>query len=249
MLPAPSRQRPVAGPPGGGQNAPLHGGLTWHWNDSKSLRAKPFAGGKSFGEAGAYERVDGIAHFALDPGSPANSEIVDLALAERAADGLVRFNSDFTILRPVDGGARRLLIDIPNRGSKPAVTFLNRAERSLVPVVEIDPGDGFLYERGWTVAWVGWQWDIADHPALVGMRAPEAKLDGKPLPGMHRLEITCAVRRDYAGLRDETLGPSINQPYPAADLDDPGATLTVQDVQDGPAHRDSPRAVAIRPRR
>ncbi len=193
-----------------------------------------FAGGRSFGEAGAYERVDGLAHFALDPTSSANAEIVDIGLAERQADGMVRFDSDFTILRPIDGGARRLLIDIPNRGSRPAVTFLNRAERSLVPVVEIDPGDGFLLERGWTVAWVGWQWDIADHPAIIGMRAPEATVDGKPPAGRHRLEITCAVRRPYAGLRDETLGPSINQPYPAADIDEPGATMTMQEFQDGP---------------
>lgn len=195
---------------------------------------EPFAGGRPFGEAGAYERLDGIAHFALDPGAAANAEIVDLGLADRDSDGLVRFDSDFTILRPLDGGARRLLLDIPNRGSKPANTHLNRAVRPLVPVVEIDPGDGFLFERGWTVAWVGWQWDIADNPALTGMRAPEAKVNGRPLVGTHRLEITCAARREYAGLRDETLGPSINTPYPAADTNEPGATLTVQDIQDGP---------------
>ena len=193
-----------------------------------------FAGGRSFGEAGAYERIDGIAHFVLAPGAAANAEIVDLALAERGPDGLVHFDSDFTILRPVDGRARRLLVDIPNRGSKIANTFLNRAERVLVPTVEIDPGDGFLFERGWTVAWAGWQWDVANHPALLGLRAPSALENGNPIEGLARVEISCALRRAYSGLRDETLGPSINEPYPAANVADADATMTLQEYPDGP---------------
>ena len=43
----------------------------------------PFADGKAFGEHGAYERIDGIARFAVDPAHPANRAIVDLDKAER----------------------------------------------------------------------------------------------------------------------------------------------------------------------
>ena len=165
--------------------------------------------GRRFGDAGPYERIDGIAHFTLDPDHPANREIVDLEGAPTATiGGLVRFNSDFTILRPITGGAGRLLVDVPNRGSKPANVFLNRAERALVPTVEIDPGDGFIFARGWTLAWVGWQWDVADHPALMGLRAPSAMANGRPIEGLARVEICFAERRPHGGLRDETLGPS-----------------------------------------
>src|SRR5690349_17316234 len=39
---------------------------------------QPYAGGQAFGAAGAYERIDGLAHFAVNPEDAANSSIVDL---------------------------------------------------------------------------------------------------------------------------------------------------------------------------
>ena len=44
---------------------------------------EPYAGGKTFGETGAYEQLDGTVHFAVDPANPANSLITDLELAPR----------------------------------------------------------------------------------------------------------------------------------------------------------------------
>ena len=35
----------------------------------------PYAGGQSFGEVGAYEQVDGMVHFGVDPDSLANETI------------------------------------------------------------------------------------------------------------------------------------------------------------------------------
>ena len=195
---------------------------------------QPFAGGRIFAEGGAYERIDGVAHFAVDPAHPRNRAIVDLALAARDGEGRVWFDADFTLLRPLRGGARRLLTDIPNRGGKLATVYLNRAERPLAPTVEIDPGDGFLFTRGWTLAWVGWQWDVADHEALMGLRAPAALIDGQEIAGQARIEIAGSVLRADCPLRDETLGPSLNRTYPAADPDDPAAATSVQDVPDGP---------------
>ncbi|MGE3301563.1 MAG: alpha/beta hydrolase domain-containing protein [Hyphomonadaceae bacterium] len=192
----------------------------------------PFADGRAFGSAGVYERIDGVARFALDPGHPANAEIADLALAARGGDGRVAFDADFTILRPVNGGARTFLLDICNRGGKPACVFLNRAERPLAPTPEIDPGDGFQFARGWTLAWVGWQWDVAAHPGLLGLRAPEARIAGAPPPGLARVEVSFSTRQPHCGLRDETLGPSMDQTYTAADADDPDAELFLQDSPD-----------------
>ena len=63
---------------------------------------EPFAEGQPFGETGSYERVRGIAKGELDPQSSQNQPIVDLDKAPRNARGLVEYETDFFILRPVD---------------------------------------------------------------------------------------------------------------------------------------------------
>ncbi len=50
-----------------------------------------FAPGVSFPGSGDYEKVRGIAYFALNPATAANARIVDLERAPRDARGLVRF--------------------------------------------------------------------------------------------------------------------------------------------------------------
>ena len=63
-----------------------------------------------------YEWVEATVDFAVDPELLANERIVDLELAPRDADGLVRFDADLKLLRPVDGGNGKLLFVVPNRG-------------------------------------------------------------------------------------------------------------------------------------
>ena len=55
----------------------------------------PFANGQTFGAVGAYERIDGFAHFAVDPEHPDNAVIADIALAPRNFSGLVEFSANF----------------------------------------------------------------------------------------------------------------------------------------------------------
>src|SRR5687768_13453116 len=114
----------------------------------------PFADGKAFGDHGSYERIDGVARFAVDPIHPANQAIVDLEKAERDGAGRVHFVADFCILQPADParGRRALLFDILNRGLKGAVRRFNLAPQPAVHTEAIDPGDGFLMRHGWTVA-------------------------------------------------------------------------------------------------
>ena len=69
-------------------------------------RREPYAGGRRFGGTGSYEQMDGVAHFAVDPGHEANRGIVDLALAPRDEDRTVidgRWRARLTDRR----GARR----------------------------------------------------------------------------------------------------------------------------------------------
>ena len=48
-----------------------------------------FAGGQEFGAAGAYERLTGRAHFAVDPRAPENASVVDLIKAPLDRHGKV----------------------------------------------------------------------------------------------------------------------------------------------------------------
>ena len=40
-----------------------------------------FAGGRSFGDVGPYEQLDGTVHFAVDPANNANETVTDIGLA------------------------------------------------------------------------------------------------------------------------------------------------------------------------
>src|SRR5262249_23013788 len=82
------------------------------------LKREPFAGGKAFGDTGPYEKIVGIARFAIDPNNDHNRLIVDLDLAPRNADGKVEFESDVFLLAPKDPskGNGAILYDVNNRG-------------------------------------------------------------------------------------------------------------------------------------
>ncbi|MFN8525982.1 MAG: alpha/beta hydrolase domain-containing protein [Chloroflexota bacterium] len=192
------------------------------------------ADGRRFGAAGAYERIDGVARFAADPTHPANAAIVDLDKAARDESGRVRFLADFCVLQPVDpaAGNRRLLFEVLNRGRKNLTRHFNRAAPSPVPTVEIDPGDGFLFERGWTLAWCGWQWDVIRNPILMGLEAPQALESGRPIVGWSQVELQLSAPSPHKLLADR-----VHTPYPAADVDDLEATLTVRDWQGGDRSR------------
>jgi hypothetical protein len=191
----------------------------------------PYVDGAPFGDAGPYERIDGLIYFAVSPGDPANADIVDLDKAARDGNGLVRFVADICLLQPVDParGNRGLLFDVLNRGRKVVQRQLNRAPNELVPSERIDPGDGFLMRHGWTIAWCGWQWDVVRSAALMGLEAPQALENGRPIQGQVLVQIQTNEREP-----DHLLADRAHQPYPAADIDDPDAVLTVRDWGDGP---------------
>ncbi len=187
--------------------------------------------GREFGEAGAYERIDGVAHFAVDPVEPGNAVIVDLDRAARDADGRVRFSADFCILQPADPahGQRRLLLDVLNRGNKLAPRFFNRARPQAIMGDAIEPGDGFLFRQGWTLAWCGWQWDVRRSPALLGLDAPQALgAGGSPVHGQVMVQF-----QPNQHLRDRLLADRTHEPYPAADVEQVDAELAVRDWAHG----------------
>jgi hypothetical protein len=192
-----------------------------------------------------YERIDGKLHFAVDPGHAANARIVDLDKAPRDAQGRVRFWADFVLLQPADpaGANRRLLYFVVNRGLRVGVPFNRYAPRlpTLPPTDEIDAGDGFMMRHGWTVAMCGWQWDVERQPGLMGLEPPQA-LDehGKPIQGQILVAFQPNETHAYHRLSHWPLHPAPgrqpygHQPYPAADVNEPTATLVVRDSRNGP---------------
>jgi len=194
----------------------------------------------------AYEELKGRLHFAIDPLHAANRRITDVELAPRDAQGRVTWDSDVSILLPVDRArcSGRVLLDVVNRGNTVAVPNFNRATRpvfgpgsdpnlspNLSPNPAIDVGDGFLMKRGWVVISCGWQGDLPRVPGLIGMRTPEARdAQGRPLRGRIYTQV-----QSTGPVADFLLSDRGHVPYPAADLEEKDALLTVRDQLDGPA--------------
>ena len=187
---------------------------------------EPYKDGRVWGRAGAYEWVVGTATFSVDPTAAGNDRINDLDLAPRDDDGRVTFESDVRFLRPsAPEGNRRLLFVVANRGFLGGVPFSAGAPLQFGPSEQLHPGDGFLLERGWSIAWCGWQWDVLQAPGVVGLRAPVADVE----PGWMRLEF-----RPDAEIADHTLSDSsflfTFADHPTADVHDPDAVLYVRDA-------------------
>jgi hypothetical protein len=150
-----------------------------------------FADGREFGDTGAYERLDGLVRFALDPIAAAQAGIVDIDKAPVNSDGRVEFTTDICILRPVDParGNRRMFFDYGNRGNKRALQYFNDADASNDPLSPAHAGNGYLFRRGYTVAWGAWQGDLLPGSGRMTMGLPVATLDGAPLTGLVRSEF------------------------------------------------------------
>jgi hypothetical protein len=151
---------------------------------------QPFAGGKTFGTAGAYEKLVGVARFAVDPDHPRNRLIVDLGLAPRNKQGKVEFEADVFLLAPAAPakGNGALFYGVNNRGNKLALgMFHGRGGND--PTSAADAGNGFLFRRGYAVLWCGWNGEVLPGNNRLLLRPPVATNDGKPITGMVRYEM------------------------------------------------------------
>ncbi len=195
------------------------------------LRRADVAGGKSFGAAGAYEKIVARAHFAVRPDDPHNRAIVDLSLAPRNARGAVEFWADLFLLCPKDRarGNGSLLLEIPNRGGKGILSIVDRGSGSMDPDRPSDFGDGFLLQRGFTVGWVGWQWDVRDEPGRLRLQAPVASEHGAPISGLVRSDFIVGAPAQDQPLGHQLGGTTGGVEYEAAEPDSPQNVLTVRD--------------------
>jgi hypothetical protein len=187
--------------------------------------------GRQFGDAGAYERIQGHVYFSLPVANPHNQPIVDLRNAVNLKDGEVEFSSSFIAVRPKvpHKGNGSLLLEAPNRGRGSILALVDGGDVNLAT----DAGDAWLLRNGYTVVSLGWQWD-AHGPDALRLVAPIAKENGKTITGLLRGDIMPfkpMTEIPLGHLMGETIGGS---EYPVAAPDDSRNVLTVRDSRGAP---------------
>jgi hypothetical protein len=169
--------------------------------------------GQTFGSSGSYERLTGKAYFTSDPRNSHNRVIVDLDKAPRNAHGQVEFSADIVIVKPkeMSKGNGAVLFEVSNRGGKGMESFFNHS------------GDGFLYRQGYTLVWLGWQFDVPRQEGLLRLYTPVATDKGKPITGVVRSEVIVPVKRNDFSLADRG-----HIPYPVLDPQSADNVMTVR---------------------
>ena len=173
-------------------------------------------------DEGTFERILGRVYFAIDPKSPANQTIADLALAPTNGQGKIEFAGDLLLFRPKASAKNRntVFFEIVNRGGPQALYILSDARGGRSPETW-ELGDRFLVDQGFTVAFLGWQFDVAQGQGLT-FQAPVAQVEG-------------VVRESYVDTAASDHRVAFGLSYCAADLDDITARLTFRSRVDDPA--------------
>ena len=171
-----------------------------------------------------FEKIVGIAHFEVDPKDPRNHVIADIDKAPVNSSGRVEFSADLYIIRPRDAGKSNdiALVEVLNRGRKLIVNGFTRAG-SNDPSSDADLGDRFLLDRGFTLVWVGWEFDVRRPNGLMGISVPSAQ------------GVNAPVWADFVPANAnerQTVGDLVG--YAAADPASPENKLTVRNSQFGP---------------
>jgi len=189
------------------------------------------AAGQAFGTIGPYEKLSGTIFFAVDPALPANKIVADIDKAPRNGAGKVEFSADFFLIKPksMDRANGAVLYEVSNRGGKGMLGFFNHAAGSLDPGTAAEMGDGFLLKQGFTLLWVGWQFDVPKRQGLVRLNAPTATENGRPIRGLVRSDFVVTDKET-----DHSLADRNHQPYAVADPQSPDNVLTVRDSVEGP---------------
>jgi hypothetical protein len=178
---------------------------------------------RSRDDFGTHERVIARVHYAVDPLLPVNRRIADLAAVPRNGNGRVEFAGDLLIFLPKRADAARgtVFLEIVNRGRDQSLGLMSDArQRDLAPE-GWNLGDRFLLEQGFTVAFLGWQFDVRRGDGLA-LEVPTA-----PVSGLVRASSVTVSRSGPAA--------AIGLAYCAASPSQPDAVLTFRSTINGPA--------------
>ena len=178
--------------------------------------------GASFPGVGQYETLRGVAFGEVDPNDPLNRVITDIKLAPRNARGMVEYNMDFWISKPVDMTRANgtLLHDVPNRGR------VRSLEINVGGAGDNTAGDGWLQRQGYVLSDNGWQGDVSTG---LQIRLPVARnSDGSTI--VNRIRAEYIIDDAPTSTVNITTPPS----YEAVSTNNAGATLTRRVHQDDP---------------
>lgn len=184
---------------------------------------------KTFGEAGAYERITGRIYFSVAVANPHNRRIVDLSNAVNLKNGEVEFSADFVALRPKDAHRSNgsMVLENPNRGHGRIVALVDGGDWDAAK----DGGDGWLLRSGFTMVTLGWQWDAVGNDAL-RLYAPIAKENGRTITGLLRGDLMPAKEMPEIPLGHLITGNMGGTEYAVSARDDARNVLSVRDSRE-----------------
>jgi Alpha/beta hydrolase domain len=175
-------------------------------------KTTPAFAGASFGTAGQFETITGLADGVIDASDAHNSIIQDIQLG-KSADGLVHYTTTFLLVKPVDMSKASGLLwsDVPNRGGR-------------ITIVDIEKGFG---DVGLSSGWQGDNSGTTSQALTTNdwVKVPVAhNLDGSAVTGTLLGRI---VNRSGPG-SEPLLVQNSPLPYLPFSLDTTKATLTVR---------------------
>ncbi len=137
----------------------------------------------------ADEVTYGKVYFAVDPKLAPNRIIRDIDLAPVNEHGLVEFSADFYMIRPLHSNGTAL-VEVSNRGGKSLLNVFDFAKRGGNPTAPETLGDGFLLDQGFTLVWLGWEFDVPVQKGVLRADLPIATNRGKLISGLVDSEWT-----------------------------------------------------------
>jgi len=184
----------------------------------------PTFGGTTFGSVGAYEKITARAFGELDPALPGNALITDIQYAPRNARGMVEYQVDVVIVKPIDPskGSGRIFYDVVNRGNNLSYATFNQAPAPAknANTSAAGAGTGLLMRRGYTLVWSGWE-----DTAIIGTSAAlaSASLPIAKNPDGSSIVSNMIVEQIF----DNATGTDVTLPFHAATLDQSQAYMVV----------------------
>lgn len=156
--------------------------------------------------AGDYVRWDGRISGEL---TAAHETIPDLDKASRTASGAVEYSARIILFLPAKpaSGNGALLVDVPNRGNAYANALYNSPRGLPSQSGNLEPGTGFLEDRGYAVAEVYWELGRgADLPSFTDPDGKRRFVEGTGF----------AIVRDAADFLAHAAADSAGTPNPLA---------------------------------
>lgn len=159
------------------------------------------------------EVTNGKVYFAVDPKLAPNRIIRDLDLAPLDSKGFVEFSANFYVIRPLKANGTAL-VEVSNRGGKGLLNVFDFSKSGGDLTRPEAMGDSFLLQQGFTLVWLGWEFDVPDRPGVLRADLPVATEHGKVISGLIHSEWTGEKTEEIVSTGDkaqtgyEALDPS-----------------------------------------